>query len=213
MTHAENQKQTSENSSTPTSAVFKGLLVNLYGGPGSGKSTLAAGLFYYLKRLDYKVELVREAAKDLAYGDGLHGTLTQQKFLLSEQWARQAIYYRHVDIIITDSPLLLGVMYTPEPDEEYEHKFNKLYKSAPNTLDFLVERWNRVYQTYGRKETEDEARTLDRRIRRELLLRGIEAMPIASSSQGVSRAMALVESHWQALLVSGKGHSDDVSGL
>lgn len=206
MTHAENQKQTSANSSTPTLPVFNGLLVNLYGGPGSGKSTLAAGLFYYLKEHGHKVELVREAAKDRVYaGQYLDGSLTQQWELLVEQYERQAIYYGHVDIIITDSPLLLGMIYTEDRDDHYERGLKVFYETAPYTLDLLVERGNRVYQTYGRQETEDEAIGLDRRIRRELLLRGVEAVPVAASAVGVSRALELVDSRWRSLSASGKG--------
>lgn len=43
-------------------------VINLIGGPGSGKSTTAAGLFFRMKSMGVRCELVTEYAKELVSG-------------------------------------------------------------------------------------------------------------------------------------------------
>ena len=46
-------------------------VINLFAGPGIGKSTTAAGVFWKMKTLGFKVELVTEFAKSLVYASDL----------------------------------------------------------------------------------------------------------------------------------------------
>lgn len=137
-------------------------VINLFAGPGAGKSTTAAGLFYLMKtKLSHKVELVTERAKELVY-EGRYEDLADQGALLEEQEARQARLVGKVDYIITDSPLLLGLLYcrgqfatTPFMD-----RVKQAFNSYDN-INFLIERV-KPYQPYGRRQSEDSARWLDR---------------------------------------------------
>lgn len=133
------------------------IVVNLYAGPGAGKSTTAALLFGLLKLGSVNAELVREYAKDVVW-EGREHLLEQQTYVFAKQAKRQADLDGKVDVVVTDSPLLLSMIYAPEAAtlhalvaEEYGRYEN---------LDVYV---NRVkpYHPEGRLQTEDEARALD----------------------------------------------------
>lgn len=83
-------------------------VINLIGGPGAGKSTTAAGVFFLLKLLNVRCELVTEFAKELTYDENW-SDLKRQLYVTAEQERRQRRLVDKVDFIVTDSPLLLGV--------------------------------------------------------------------------------------------------------
>lgn len=85
-------------------------LINLYGSPGSGKSTIAAWLFAKMKRKRINVELVTEVAKDLVW-EGNRCRLDNQLYILGEQSTRLLRLRNKVDVIISDSPMLMQLYY------------------------------------------------------------------------------------------------------
>lgn len=138
------------------------LVVNLYGGPGTGKSTNAARLFTMLKDEGIEVELVTEYAKDLVWEDRMK-TLDNQLYVFAKQHHRINRLLGKVDVIITDSPLLLSVLYGRLNNNNISETFEKLVcevHSEMNTLDVFL---NRVkpYNPNGRLQTEEEAKKID----------------------------------------------------
>ena len=104
-------KNESEDNIKPISTT---LIVNIYGGPGAGKSTTALQLVAELKKLGYHADYVSEVAKELVYAkdlEHLDGTLINQSKILSEQKRRLDIMLDNVDVVVTDSPLLLNTVY------------------------------------------------------------------------------------------------------
>ncbi|MBU4567008.1 MAG: ATP-binding protein [Proteobacteria bacterium] len=131
-------------------------VINLFGGPGCGKSTTAAGLFYKLKMQQiFKVELVREYAKDLVYQGTLDKALPAE--LLIEQYKRQKILDGQVDLIITDSPVLLPLFY--DVDAVVESMSARLFREFDN-MNFLLRR-SKEYEPYGRVQTLEQACDID----------------------------------------------------
>lgn len=132
--------------------VQKQKILNLWAGPGSGKSTTAALVFGILKSRGYNVELVREYAKELVWE---HGEITiDQDCILSEQQLRQEILYGKVDLIITDSPLRMSVIYGSNP-----HRVDSMLEGYEE-INVFVSRV-KPYNAKGRLQTEDEARKID----------------------------------------------------
>lgn len=136
-------------------------LINLYAGPGSGKSTAAAHLFSHLKRHNFKTELVGEFAKELIYL-GNETQLVNQVYIMGCQYRKLKDLQRHgIDIAISDSPLLLQLAYCRNKPyfEEMKALVYKLDSEFQN-INVFIKRV-KPYQTYGRVNTEYEARDLD----------------------------------------------------
>jgi nicotinamide riboside kinase len=137
------------------------IVVNLVSAPCAGKSTLASKLFYKLKTLGYSVEMIMEFAKELYYED--NKLIESQIQVFSEQLRRQRRVQGKVDILITDSPLLLSIIYNREPNPYFEDMIAWEFKSFDNLVYFL-ERGDIPYQQAGRFQNESEARELDNKI-------------------------------------------------
>lgn len=138
------------------------LIVNLFGGPGSGKSTQAAGLFYKLKVAGINCELVTEKAKDLTWEENIIA-LSNQMYVTGNQLYRQQRVENKVDIVITDSPVLLGIYYwpkhSPEVDEAYKNLLVGIFKSK-NNYNVMLNRPDK-YNPIGRSQTHNEAKQVD----------------------------------------------------
>ena len=134
-------------------------VINLFGGPGAGKSTTAAGLFHLMKLEGYNVELVTEYAKKLTW-QKRHNTLKDQFYVTAHQNHRMEILRDQVEWCITDSPLLLGIYYSPGYFEETYHPFIMDVFNSYNNKNFYIERKKKFVQT-GRNQTFEEAKEVD----------------------------------------------------
>lgn len=141
----------------------KTLIVNFLGGPGSGKSTNSARIFAALKDLNYNVELVTEYAKDLTWGES-YNVLRDQIYVFGKQQHRIWRLDGKVDIILTDSPLLLSTVYgESETSKEFKDLVVSEYFRRP-TINIMLNRVKQ-YNPKGRNQTLDEAIGLDERIK------------------------------------------------
>ena len=131
-------------------------VINLWGSPGSGKSTTAAGLFSLMKLKKKKVELVTEFAKDLTYEENFI-TLSNQLAVTGQQDHRLRRLEGHVDYVITDSPLPLGIMYADGvwKSDWFINCVLGAYNSYEN-LNFFIRRV-KPYTNIGRTQTEVES--------------------------------------------------------
>lgn len=140
-------------------------VINLFAGPGCGKSTNAAGLFYKMKNLNYRVELIQEYAKDMTY-EKRSNILEDQLYMFAKQARRIERLRGHVDFIITDSPLLLSIIYNTKStilNDLIEETFNSY-----NNKNFFLKRL-KPYQQYGRNQTEEQSKEIDLKIRKMLI--------------------------------------------
>ena len=144
----------------------KTLTLNLFGGPGIGKSTVANGVFTLLKMHGVNCEITPEFAKDLTWENRMK-TMSNQRYIFGKQYHRQWRVRDDVDVIISDSPLLLSLHYQPE---HYGDSFSQEVIEAWNEFDnlnFLLKRV-KEYKTEGRIQTLEEAIKIDNDL--ELLL-------------------------------------------
>lgn len=135
------------------------LVINFFGGPGCGKSTAAAGLFYKLKLDGVKVELVQEYAKDLTW-EKRYGALENQAYVFAKQLQRLHRIRHQVDVVVTDSPLLLSLLYLPPGYPKTFKPFVLEMVDGMNNMNVLLQRV-KPYQQYGRNQTELQARDID----------------------------------------------------
>ena len=140
--------------------------VNLFSGPCSGKSTGAAWIFAKLKMAGVNVELVTEFAKDKVW-ERNEKALANQAYVFGEQYFRLSRLEGEVECVVTDSPLLLGVMYNRNPilGEEFNKVVARVSKSIGSPhLDYFVKRV-KPYDPRGRLHTEAESDEISLKIK------------------------------------------------
>jgi len=133
------------------------IVLNLMGPPGTGKSTLASEIFSKLKWKGVNCELVSEFAKELVWEERQE-TMKDELYLFAKQNHRLFRVNGKVDVIVTDRPLILSLMYNAiygDNSEEFGnlvlHETRK-YRNCNVLLKRVKE-----YKTEGRLQTEEES--------------------------------------------------------
>ena len=161
----------------------KPIVINMFAGPGCGKSTTAAAVFSLLKMHGVNAELITEFAKDLTW-ENRHYTLGNQPYIMAKQYHRMWRVRGQVDVVITDSPILLSLVYGESQArcvrEYIIHHFNEF-----NNVNYYLKR-NKPYNPSGRSQTEEEACNLDDQIRKVLFRCGIKYQLVSGDYKGAN---------------------------
>lgn len=162
----------------------KPIVVNLFGGSGYGKSTCAAYIFSQLKKDNYNVEFVFEFPKDLIYMTDITPPFNQA-FVFGNQLWKIEQYLKNVDIVITDSPILLSIVYnnTDYLGDSFAETVIKAFNSF-NNINFLIEK-SFDYNTSGRYQTEQEASISHREIKDLLIKYQIQYQTVSANDYDV----------------------------
>lgn len=138
------------------------IVINLIGGSGSGKSTIASGIFYNLKKNNIDCEMALEFAKDKVWEES-YRTLDDQIYVFGKQYHRLWKLLGKVDVIITDSPLILSAIYNKEQSDYFENFIIEQFKKFNNKV-YFIERNPSQYQENGRMQNLEEAIEIDEKI-------------------------------------------------
>lgn len=179
-------------------------VINFFAGPGAGKSTSATGVFSALKQKNIYCEYVSEYAKDVTW-EGTHKLLDNQLHIFSEQFRRQWRLQKKVDLIITDSPLLLSMIYFnyyqnhAESNWKYSKQFATHFENLVlasfdefENINFYIER-DKPYVQVGRNQTVDEAKNIDNDVKDFLDNQGISYYTVNSTNAIEQTLTTLVE--------------------
>lgn len=167
-------------------------VINLFGGPGTGKSTTAADLFAFMKWKNINVELVNEYAKEVTWEER-YQILEDQLYIMAKQNHKLWRLKGKVDWVITDSPLILSLVYA-KPDylpKHYQAFGHELYDHYDNVNIFL--RREKPYHKVGRSQTEEEARIKDAEILTMLELNGYDYTTVAANQDAKHTIFKLIE--------------------
>ena len=137
------------------------LVVNLFAGAGAGKSTFSASLFAELKKRGVDCELATEYAKDCVWEDRTE-VFNHQLYITGKQYYRIARVIGKVDVVITDSPILLGAIYDVDHNKNFRKYLLDIHNSWNNFNIFLMR--GEDYNSNGRNQTKEEAITYDKDI-------------------------------------------------
>ncbi len=137
------------------------ILVNLFAGAGAGKSTCASGVFTLLKHHNVNAELITEYAKDLVWEGRLHLNRNDME-IFSEQLRRQHRLRGKVDVMVTDSPILLSSIYIEPFDELFHATVMREFKKY-NNMNYYIKRV-KPYMKIGRAETKNGAKKIDDKV-------------------------------------------------
>ncbi len=169
----------------------KPIVVNLTGAPGAGKSTGAAKIFSELKMLGINCELVGEFAKDKTWEHN-STALSCQEYVFGKQSYRLARCREDVDVIVTDSPLPLTIIYTQ--DENIVEPLTSLVMAIFNSYDninFFINR-TKPYNPKGRNQTAEESDAISIRIKELYNKLDIPFTEIDGDCTGYEKAISLI---------------------
>lgn len=159
-------------------------VVNLFAGPGCGKSTLATGVFSLLKLHGINAELATEFCKDLVW-EKRTTAMDNQYYVWAKQHHKLFRLQDQVDIVITDSPLLLSILYSNGSISSHFYRLVDVVFKQFDNMNFFV---NRVkpYNPKGRSQTEDEAKILDANTKRLLQANKIDFEEVPGNLDGIN---------------------------
>lgn len=144
--------------------VKRPIVVNLFGPPSAGKSTGAAQIFADLKEAGINAELITEYAKDKTWEKNL-AALSCQEYIFGNQSFRMARCRDQVEVLVTDSPLPLSLIYNKNSALDYS--FQNVVLNVFHTYKNMNYYINRVkpYNPKGRNQTEAESDALNESIK------------------------------------------------
>ncbi len=159
----------------------KPVIINFFGGPGAGKSTLATAVFSWMKMQGLNCEYVPEYAKELSYAGDMK-TVENQFFVSAMQHQRIYNIYDKVDYIVTDSPLISGIVYDQKGLHALPSLLSEIFHGWEN-INFLIRRDGEAeYSSTGRHHSETEAVMLDVKIEQMLIAYYVDYTVISPGS-------------------------------
>jgi hypothetical protein len=159
------------------------ILINLYGAPGAGKSTGAAYIFSKLKLAGFNAELVTEFAKDKVWEES-KAVFENQAYIFGKQYFRISRCADKVDVIVTDSPLPLSIIYNTDPvlGEDFNNMVLNVANSF-NSKNYYIHR-AKDYNPIGRFQSETESDSVGDKIRETLDYHNIPYINIMGNTEG-----------------------------
>jgi len=172
-------------------------LINLFAGPGGGKTTVATGIFHWMKEERMNVEYAPEYAKDIVW-DETFNLLDDQLSVFCQQHRRFYRLYKSVEYIITDSPLLLSLVYGKNAMKKYDdtwkdsfHRLVRDFHYQYANYNYFVERGDRKYIQEGRTQDYESAKEKDLEIKNMLTVNKINYKSVVSY-EDVLRDLTLI---------------------
>lgn len=159
------QYKQSEKSEVKPQQKFNTVVVNMFAGPGAGKTTCAWEVASALKKKGLVVEYVSEVAKEYVWDNNLemlNGSVENQRRLFEEQDRRVQRLMGKVEVVVTDSPILLNTIYLKENNPQFKEEVVKRFRKQ-NNFNVFVER-GKHYEKEGRIHDYAESVSIDTQI-------------------------------------------------
>ncbi len=138
------------------------IIIDLIGQPCSGKSTLSSDLFSALKKKGYNVDNAPEYAKELVYEKNFW-LLDNQLHVYSEQLRRIKRLEDNVEIIISDTSLLLSLVYYKGSNPYFNDMVLWDYNNLNHMTYYLKASF--PYKKEGRHQDEENAKLVDVKVK------------------------------------------------
>jgi hypothetical protein len=158
----------------------KTTIVNLLAGPDAGKSSMMHDVMGKLKWKRVLCEQAPEWVKPQVYEER-KGIFLCQPYIFGKQLYTIQRLVGKVDIIVTDSPLILSTIYDDEKYEYFKPYVLEVFNSFDN-MNFFLDRRKDGYEKEGRFQTEEQAKAVDGEIKLlldqyQILYREVEGSP------------------------------------
>lgn len=165
------------------------IVINFFGGPGAGKSVAAAATFSHLKKQGVSCELVTEYIKSKIW-EGTIDTIPDQLYIVANQHHMLHILQGKVDAAITDSPILLSLIYNNQRIKNLDKLVKEAFDNYEN-INIFIKR-NGGYEPTGRIHTREEAIEIDKKIIKMLKRLKIPYITLKANEEVVKNIMRLL---------------------
>lgn len=139
------------------------IVVNIIGGPGVGKSILASDIFSGLKRQSISCEISHEYIKKKLREKALKA-VESQIYIFSKQLFQLFSLRDEVDVIVTDSPIILSAVYDKTKCSSLRELVLKEYGKYNNLTYLLYRDENVPYEEEGRYQDAVGAKEIDKKV-------------------------------------------------
>jgi len=167
----------------------KVIVLNLYAGPGTGKSSSMGGIFAELKWRNINCEMAPEFAKEKVWEKSTD-ILRNQIYIFGKQLQTIKRVEHQVDVVITDSPLLLSLIYGHREKDSFKQLVIETYNDYDN-LNILLKR-SKPYNPKGRLQSEVEAKEKDHEIRAMLAKNNIVPIEMETGRESVIKIADMI---------------------
>lgn len=150
-----------------------------------------AGIFHELKQRGINCEMAHEYAKEKVWEESF-SVLNDQIYVFAQQLHRLRKLVGKVDVIVTDSPILLSLNYAKNETETFKKLVVETHHNLCRNLNFLLQR-EKPYEPSGRMQTEKEARDIDPILRNILVSSHVEYREIIPRRENVIEIANLAE--------------------
>lgn len=137
------------------------LVVNYFAGPGTGKSSTMAHTFAELKWNGINAEQAPEYAKGKVW-EGSFNILRNQIYIFGKQHHTVHRLQEGTECVVTDSPLLLSLIYGDHMSSKFHDFVLEQYHSFRNVNFFLTR--TKPYNPKGRVQNYEEALEKDQQV-------------------------------------------------
>jgi len=128
-------------------------------------SSYASGIQYRLKVSGYNSEYIQEYAKDKTWSEDKQ-TLLCQPYVTGKQFYRTTRIMNKVEVAVTDSPILTGILYQQKKSKHFESWVVEAFKECNNLNFFLVRNTeHHPYNPAGRSQSLEEAIAKDKEMK------------------------------------------------
>ena len=136
------------------------IIVNFFCEAGGGKSSISTGVFSELKWMGVNCEYTPEWCKNMVWEER-PAPFKNQNYIFGKQHYNIQRLVGKLDVIITDSPILLSAFYNNKSEENEifnQHVLNEFNKF--NNVNYFLKRV-KPFQPKGRFQTAEEAKQDD----------------------------------------------------
>lgn len=134
------------------------IVVNFFAGSGAGKSTISTGVFSELKWLGINCEYVPEYCKAMVWEER-PAVFNDQNYIFGKQHYNIQRLVGKLDVVVTDSPILLSAFYNQPVDETFnQHVLNQFNNF--NNLNYFIDRV-KPFNPLGRFQSAEQAKEDD----------------------------------------------------
>lgn len=140
------------------------IIVNLISGPGVGKSIISAELFAKFKREYIACDISWEYIKKKLREKSLKA-VQSQIYIFGKQQFQLFSMKDEVDVIVTDSPLILSAVYDKTQCSSLKELVLKEFNSYNNITYFIERDKNIPYEQEGRYQDLEGAKKIDEKVK------------------------------------------------